>query len=707
MKKLSLLFLTVMLGMGVFAQTTYSWRSEAENGNWNDANNWWNGSTKTTALPTGGDILSFGNDVQTTMTNDLPSTSRHQIIFTNSATQSRIITGTKENIFYDYSGKKPKIENNSSANHTIDFPLKWETSANSAMELKPLSGDLTITKAINNNGIWTDVWGGNGKTLSIASMSGAGGLTIKNNPTTVKITGTSTYTGITHVQSGTLELQADLSSADIIVYSGAKLVINGNDVDVEKLTINSGGTVEVLPGKSLTVNGVLTNNGILTLKSDANGTATIKTLGTVTNGGTTNYKVEQYLASQRNWYMSSPVFEPTRPSSTDYSYVESYDETLSSNNWINLGVSDKLLTAKGYVVYPATTGQKTITFTGTLNTGDKTIGLTRTTTNTTYQGFNLVGNPYPSYLNIDSLQSNTDIVQSVWYRAQDASNTYVFDTYNIPSGLSTGLSGKAVTKFIPPMQAFWLRVAAGKTSATVNFLNANRGHIDNTNNVFRAPQAVANQILRLQLTNGTATDETVLYFNANAANGYDAYDSPKMLNNGTTVPNLYTTVGTEKLVINGMSAIPYNVELPLSLQGAAGNYTITASEFSNFAEGDKVQLIDNGIPTDLTPGSSYTFSIAAGENTTGRFSVVFPKSGVPTGVDNAGAGDVTVFTRSSRIVVTANEAAQGSMIYVFNGVGQRLAAQAVSGTVNEIGRTFPAGVYVVKVNNTTAKVVVK
>ena len=257
------------------------------------------------------------------------------------------------------------------------------------------------------------------------------------------------------------------------------------------------------------------------------------------------------------------------------------------------------------------------------------------------------------------------------------------------------------------MQAFWLRVAAGKTSATVNFLNANRGHIDNTNNVFRAPQAVANQILRLQLTNGTATDETVLYFNANAANGYDAYDSPKMLNNGTTVPNLYTTVGTEKLVINGMNAIPYNVVLPLSLQGAAGTYTITASEFSNFAEGDKVQLIDNGIPTDLTPGSSYTFSIAAGENTTGRFSVVFPKSSVPTGVDNAGAGDVTVFTRSSRIVVTANEAAQGSMIYVFNGVGQRLAAQAVSGTVNEIGRTFPAGVYVVKVNNTTAKVVVK
>ena len=183
------------------------------------------------------------------------------------------------------------------------------------MELKPINGDLTITKAINNNGLWTDVLGGNGKTLSIASMSGTGGLTIKNNnnnQTTVKITGTSTYTGITNVDFGTLELQADVSSAEIIVANGAKLVINGNDVDVEKLTINSGGNVEVLPGKSLTVKGVLTNNGTLTLKSDANGTATIKTLGTVTNGGTTNYKVEQYLASQRNWwYLSSPVSAAT------------------------------------------------------------------------------------------------------------------------------------------------------------------------------------------------------------------------------------------------------------------------------------------------------------------------------------------------------------------------------------------------------------
>ena len=172
MKKLSLLFLTVMLGMGVFAQTTYNWRSQATNGNWNVANNWW---TNTTALPNGGEILMIQNDNQLTMTNDLSVTNRHQIIFTSYATKSRTITGTIENTFNNNASKKPKIENNSLANQTIDFPLKW---GNSTMELKPINGDLTITSTINNNGNWTDVGSGNGKTLSIASMSGTGGCIV-------------------------------------------------------------------------------------------------------------------------------------------------------------------------------------------------------------------------------------------------------------------------------------------------------------------------------------------------------------------------------------------------------------------------------------------------------------------------------------------------------------------------------------------------
>ena len=66
-----------------------------------------------------------------------------------------------------------------------------------------------------------------------------------------------------------------------------------------------------------------------------------------------------------------------------------------------------------------------------------------------------------------------------------------------------------------------------------------------------------------------------------------------------------------------------------------------------------------------------------------------------------------VFVRDNRIVVNAGENAKGTMIRVYNSVGQCINTQAVNGSVNEINGQFSPGVYLVKVNNVTAKVVMK
>ncbi|HHT23409.1 MAG TPA: T9SS type A sorting domain-containing protein, partial [Bacteroidales bacterium] len=44
---------------------------------------------------------------------------------------------------------------------------------------------------------------------------------------------------------------------------------------------------------------------------------------------------------------------------------------------------------------------------------------------------------------------------------------------------------------------------------------------------------------------------------------------------------------------------------------------------------------------------------------------------------------------------------------VFNSVGQQVAAEAISGTLTTVSTALPAGVYMVKVNNLTTKVVVR
>ena len=94
------------------AQTTYSWRAEATDGTWQLADNWWDGVQ--TATPGGSEILSFDNDVQPTMTNDLVATTRHRILFNSSLTVSRTVSGTNQNLFAS-SGANPPLVQNSSA----------------------------------------------------------------------------------------------------------------------------------------------------------------------------------------------------------------------------------------------------------------------------------------------------------------------------------------------------------------------------------------------------------------------------------------------------------------------------------------------------------------------------------------------------------------------------------------------------------------
>ena len=719
MKKLSLLFFILMLGMGAFAQTTYYWRDEATNGNWNKAGNWRNG-TNITGVPGGNDILIFGNDFQTTMTNDLPGTVRYQIIFTNSATQSRIITGIKENSFQNNGSNYAKIENNSSANQTIDFPLNWGYSA--VMELKPVSGDLTIKKAINNNGKMTDVWGGNGNTLSIASMSGTGGLTIKNNPTTVKITGTSTYTGNTNVDYGTLELQADVSSAEIIVKSGAKLVINGNDVDVKKLTINSGGTVEVLPGKSLTVNGVLTNNGILTLKSDANGTATIITKGTVSAG---TYNINQYLTlTRRTWYMSSPV---ANAQPVDMNWIKYYDE--ATNSWLALYDSrtasqvdygtNSFVTGKGYSVTP-NTEITNILFAGALNTGEKTIELQKDGS-TSQAGFNFVGNPYPSYIDWKAMVTKNSTVletNTMWYRSKIEGS---FKFYTVDgAGVVVPSTSPSITAFVPPMQGFWVKTNAD--ASTLYFEDNMRSHAGTvanpSPNPLKAPAATQSELslLRLQVSNGTNTDEAVIYSYASATDGYDFYDSPKMMNSDAAIPEIYTTLNNQPIVINVMNNLPLDTEIGLAfVPGDATSFSLRASEITNLPSDVKVILKDyanNGLETDLSDGVA-VYNFAPATTTGDRFSVIFRSAGSTTAVNTNSSKGISVYSVKNGINVTVNaELVENATVRVFNAVGQQLANQHLTNHSTTINGHFNPGVYVIKISNgttvtATQKIVIK
>ncbi|MCX6309202.1 MAG: T9SS type A sorting domain-containing protein, partial [Bacteroidia bacterium] len=449
-------------------------------------------------------------------------------------------------------------------------------------------------------------------------------------------------------------------------------------------------SLTIAPGAKLTLSsGSLTATNGITLQSDATGTATFVDANNTAPQAVSG-TVQQYLgsATARNWYITPPVTGASVPSGQTYF---SYDETGSNTDfsasgtayWKPEAATSSLDSRKGYIVQ--TTGITTLNFSGTLNTGTQT-PLTLTRTNSVSKpGFNLVANPYPSYLDWKLVSAeNTGLLTTAWFRTKNNSGGYIFATVNVATPSSPVIvavdPNTTITTKIPPMQAYWVRVnAVGSTTYTVN--NLMRSHADNTGNKFKAPASaqIKQPLLRLQVSNGTDADETVVLFNANATNGMDMFDSPKMSNNSASIPEIYTQVGNENLVINGMKEITYNTEIPIGFSTLTANdFSISANEVANFEAGTKVILIDKLNPTVETD----------------RFSLLFRAPGTVTSAKNITKMNAQVFVNAANQITII--APPKTTYSIFNAMGQKQNGNILGSSKTTIENAFGAGVYFVE-----------
>jgi hypothetical protein len=557
-----------------------------------------------------------------------------------------------------------------------------------------------------------------GSTLKAAISGGVGATTL---PSTGAITCTATATANGTAVNATFNAGANyvfnggsaqttgvlLTNANAITVDNSAGLSLSENTAISSLTINSGKVLNVPAGKQLTVSSTMNNSGTLNLLSNTeNGTATIITPATITENSST-YNVQQFVTSNgttglnaRNWYISSPLSaasssEITTATGNGLVY---YDGTI---NWP--AAPSTMVEMKGYIA-KAPAQNSTINFTGgTLNTGDKSVS-------NLPLGFNLVGNPYASYVDF-AQATKTNVTNSIWYRSKKE-GAYNFHTYNVTGGISV----KDGTAIIPPMQSFWIKT----TSATniFGFTNIMRSHQDQSvaANRLKAPKASTQQVLRLQVSNTINSDETVIYFNPDATNDIDDFDSQKMFNNINNVPEIFTKNGNTNLVINGMNDIPYNIEIPVGFStGEAGNFSISATEFKNFEAGTRILLKDKSLPAteyELSKGIAYNFSTEVASPSTDRFSLLFRAPGGTTGIDNASKLNAQVFVNANnQISIIAPEKATYS---IFNAVGQLIE----NGIVNSkhslsryIGETrnskLNSGLYIVKVANQSTRVIIK
>jgi hypothetical protein len=489
------------------------------------------------------------------------------------------------------------------------------------------------------------------------------------------------------------------AATDVTVSSGT-LTVDAN-VTVKSLTVNPGAKVTLASGKTLTV------VGAFTLQSDATGTATFVDGNLVDNpASVTNVTVQQYLPFiERNWYVSSPVTSSAFGQINRGNSALYYDEQhASSTPWP--AASGNLIPGKGYIsVASSSTGTGSVSFpTGTLNSGLVTVPLTRTA-GQPKEGFNLVGNPYPSYLTWTSgMATAANVLSTIWYRTKSA-GSYLFYTYNPVSDVSAP-STAGITAYIPPMQAFWVRVKAANdgssTTGTLTFNNSMRSHGDGSSNLLkvRSSQKTIQKELRLQVSNGTNSDETVILFNLNASNAFDDYDSPKMSNANAAIPEIYTSVGTDNMVINGLNSFTNNDVIPLGFSpGTASSFSIKAIEVNNFDSGTQILLLDkakNAIE-NISTGNSYNFDADNSIPASSRFSIILKTPSVTTDVNSVEDTGITVSTNAQNkiTIFCSGNLNNGDYASVYNVIGKKITEKQLKSSITVFDAQFQTGVYFV------------
>lgn len=543
------------------------------------------------------------------------------------------------------------------------------------------------------------------------SFSQSGNIIVKkgtNNPIQIAI---SDIDKIKLNDSLTIE-EADSLSNFIVGSCGAcdLRITNTGDLTVDKtntihnLTIERGGNVTLNDGVVFNANNIIIN-------SDVNGTGTLVDKSPI--GSTLNGTVQQYLGSARNWYITSPVLGATVPNGqVYYSYDESGSNTgfaaPATNYWVANTEGTALNSMRGYIAQPLSS--TTLNFAGILNTGNKTLTLSRTS-GKLKEGFNLVANPYPSYLDWRLVSAaNPGLLKTAWLRTKNTSEGYMFATVNVADAEKPIIvavnPNTTITTLIPPMQAYWVRVINASESIPIegpnevhtsyNIDNAMRKHIDETGNRFKVPKQNTQHLMRLQVSNGVNTDETVLFFNSKASNALDMYDSPKMSNNLTAVPEIYTRIGADDLVINGMNQIQYDTKIPLGFSTLQANsFTIKISELNNFDANAKIILVDNELRTeqDLTNGMSYNFESGI-TNTNERFSLIFKTSSATMDVANIEKlnGQVFVNTQNHITIIVTEKA----ICNIFDFLGQKQYQKMIYSPKETVNETFSSGVYFVE-----------
>lgn len=414
------------------------------------------------------------------------------------------------------------------------------------------------------------------------------------------------------------------------------------DYIVKDVEILKDVTFTIAPTGSLEIIGDIANDdeNALIVDSDNKGTGSL-----IHNDNNVVAKVNCYLDNSsvtREWsadwhFISSPVanqtIESLIPVDENYDfyswseYNSTWNNQKKDNSMTNEFYTDngtEFIEGRGYLVAYENEGYKK--FTGVLNNDEVTYHLSSSYGGEfvveKYAGFNLVGNPYPSYIDweLEGWTRDNLQLQAVWIYDDDINN---YMTYTLG-----GVATNGGSQYIAPCQGFFIKALTEGDFIMTNDIRTN------SKSAFRNNDDKEN-IFKVRVNGASGQDEIAVVIDDND-------DVFKMFSMNEKAPSLYINKCEENY-----SVVYIDEEKTLPLSFTSENmsmYTISLSEVGkDFTEiyledrltGDKVNLL-----TD-----TYSFIHSKG-NMKDRFLLTFANSQQPT------ANSPFAYVNNGNIIIT-------------------------------------------------------
>jgi len=502
------------------------------------------------------------------------------------------------------------------------------------------------------------------------------------------------------------------TSTDAVVFTGNYTV--SSDLTACSVTVN-GGVVTVDSGKNLYLSGSVTvTTGSLTFNSSAN---LMQSNPSAVNTGNIIVKRNSKPLMRLDYTAwSSPVagqelyaFSPFTFANRFYVYdspTNLYSNSIGATPLLNVtgtntaGVNGtdtyhtQFATGRGYLIrvpynHPTAPAVWTGSFTGVPNNGTQTFSLVTQTAST--NGYNLVGNPYPSDLSIAQFAADnaSNIEETLYFwRKTNNPNLASYCTWNTTTHSFTAnvLANASLTPATTSHPLGVIGVGQGfivqaKNGASSLVFNNGQRTVDSEDRFFRpggsatAASTATIESHRIWLNMTGATDEfsqTLVGYFTDGTLALDATDS-KFLNDGAIALN--TKVGAETLVMQGRP-VPFDAAdvVPLNYKVTnAGTYTIAIDHADGlFAGGTQtVYIKDNndGSYHDITT-TPFVFTSAAGTFDT-RFELVYQNL-LSNDTNTFSANSINVIRQSNHDVVVNTSTATMSSVRIFDIRGRLL-----------------------------------